>query len=66
MSQTDIGKALLKYRMKRRWTLQQLSNVTGVSVSALWYAENGKVNPHELTKARITDALPDLKWEDAA
>ena len=60
MGNIEFGKRLKAYRLRRKWTLAQMSAVTGIAISALWAIERGKVTPQELTVARIQDALPDL------
>lgn len=62
---TNFGKSLHEYRMKKDWTLRQLSFITGVSISALQCAEKGTVKKSaDRTRNRIKNTLPDFRWEN--
>ncbi len=56
----DIGKRLKNYRLEREWSLAKLSQVTRISVSALWYIEQGENTPSDLTMFKLDKALPGL------
>ena len=58
--ENGFGERLKAYRLDRLWTLHQMATVTGLSISGLQSIENGKVQPHDLTVAKILKALPDL------
>jgi transcriptional regulator with XRE-family HTH domain len=55
--QNTIGEQIKEYRLKRLWTLRQMSEATGVPIPTLQKIEKGKVRPHELTIRKITQAL---------
>lgn len=59
----DFGRALKEYRIAKRLTLRELSDRTGYPVGTLSRIENQKVKPHDLTKAKIQDALSDFRPE---
>lgn len=50
--------------MFRIWTQQKLANVAGLTPGAVSKIENEQVEPHDLTKAKIIDALPDFTTFD--
>ena len=52
--------ALKAYRLNNLWTIQEVADVTKVSISTLSDIENGKRSPSDLTRAKILRALPDL------
>jgi transcriptional regulator with XRE-family HTH domain len=52
--------ALKAYRMKREWTLEQMSRATKLHPSTIHKLENGVTTPRELTLARLERMLPDL------
>ncbi len=53
-----FGEALKNYRMEKGWTLRQVSALTGYPMATLSRIENHKVEPYDLTKAKIRKALP--------
>ena len=55
----EFADRLKRARMRRCWTLKQMSAVTGLSISGLSELERGLKNPHDLTVARLHKALPD-------
>jgi transcriptional regulator with XRE-family HTH domain len=57
---SEIGKLLKKYRLEREWSLDQLSKITRISTSALWYIEQGEKQPNDLTKHKLEKSLPGL------
>ncbi len=52
-----IGNNIRKLRQKKEMRLQDLSKITGISISFLSNTERGKVNPSIDTLAKISDAL---------
>lgn len=61
-----FGRKLKEYRLRKGWTLRQLSGVTGYPTATLSRIENGRVEPHELTMANIIRALPNVLEEQLA
>ncbi len=53
-----FGEALKRYRLEKGWTLRQVSALTGYPTATLSRIEIGRVEPHDLTKAKIRKALP--------
>ncbi|WP_051661014.1 XRE family transcriptional regulator [Bosea sp. 117] len=65
----DIVRALSEYRLRRRMTLQDVANLTGVSVGTLSKLENDKATPSFGTLTRIMrhiDLSADLPLRPAA
>jgi transcriptional regulator with XRE-family HTH domain len=62
MENKTFGQKLKAYRMKRHWTLRQMSAITGVRIATLSKIERGDTQPFDLTQAKIKDALPG--WEE--
>jgi predicted transcriptional regulator len=58
-TKNGIGKRVKTYRLEREWSLAQMSKVTRIAASALWYIENGS-KPSDLTIHKLTKALPGL------
>lgn len=54
---TAIGLRVKQERQSRRWTLDQLAQVSGVSRRALVNVEQGTANPSVGTLLRLSDAL---------
>ncbi len=54
----SFGQALKNYRLDKGWTLRQLSALTGYPTATLSRIELCRVEPHDLTKAKIRRALP--------
>ncbi len=50
-----IGSKVKTARLKRRMTLQEVSNATGHHITAISFLENGKSNMHILTLKAIAD-----------
>lgn len=61
-----IGERLKEYRMAHLWTLEQMSNMSDVSIGALHKIESDAVDPHDLTLAKLKKAFPDLQIDDPA
>jgi transcriptional regulator with XRE-family HTH domain len=59
MNDMNFGKRLKAYRLEREWSLTQLSKVTRIAASALWYIEQGR-EPGDLTMHKLAKALPGL------
>jgi len=55
-----LGVRLREYRVSREWTLEHLSRLTGVSVTALSCIERGFQNPSPLTAQKLKRTLPGL------
>lgn len=53
----EMGAKVKKARKAKGITLQQMSNLTGIDLSNLWFVENGTRNPHILTLKSIADIL---------
>jgi transcriptional regulator with XRE-family HTH domain len=53
----DVGRALSDYRQRNNLTLQDIANMTGVSVGTLSKLENDKATPSFRTLTRIMDVL---------
>jgi len=60
-----LGSRLRKYRLEREWSLTRLSQVTRIAASALWYMEQGKRKPSDVSLYKIKKALPGLIEEIA-
>lgn len=53
----EMGAKVKKARKAKGMTLQQMSSLTGIDLSNLWFVESGKRNPHILTLKGIADVL---------
>lgn len=49
--------------MKRRWTLDKISLIIGISKGTAWNLENSSNRPQDLTLAKLYDAFPELEGE---
>ena len=61
-----IGNRLKKYRVARMWTWEQLGAACGLTGPAVWKIAHEKVQPNELTIAKLRRALPGLLDDEAA
>lgn len=52
-----VGKRIAELREKRGLTLSQLAKLVGMSKSALWAVEQGRVSPTISTLWKIANAL---------
>lgn len=59
-TQNSFRSLLKRFRMDKGWSLEKLSEKTGVSTKALWSIEHGKSQPFELTIFRIRRTLPEF------
>lgn len=59
-----IGPKLKKFRLSKRWTFQQVANLSGLDASTIWNIENSKRKPHELTVAKLEAAFPGIFEEE--
>jgi transcriptional regulator with XRE-family HTH domain len=46
-----------KARKANKMTLQQLSDLSGINISNLWFLENGQRNAHIISLKSIADVL---------
>jgi len=46
------------YRLKQGWTLRQMSELTGLSISTLWRIETGKMKPSARARIALAARLP--------
>ena len=53
----NIGEKLKKARLSRQLTVESLSNLSGVSMSAIFGIEEGRQIPRELTVEKIMSAI---------
>jgi transcriptional regulator with XRE-family HTH domain len=53
----EMGSKIKVARIANRLSYPQLSRLTGLSVPALWFIENGRRNPHILTLKVIAEVL---------
>lgn len=60
LASDDLAAQLKRYRLKRLWTYQQLSNATGLPLSTLYGIINKKRRANELTKEMLGKKLPGL------
>lgn len=56
----DLARRLKRYRLDRKWTLQKMADLTGITLQAIWRLENGLVRPHERTFVALRENLPGL------
>jgi transcriptional regulator with XRE-family HTH domain len=53
----QMGARITKARKTNKMTLQQLSDLSGINISNLWFLENGQRNAHILSLKSIADVL---------
>jgi transcriptional regulator with XRE-family HTH domain len=53
----EMGKKVKAARLANKVSLPQLSLMTGIDMSNLWFLENGRRNAHILTLKSIAEAL---------
>jgi transcriptional regulator with XRE-family HTH domain len=61
LDKSTFSDKLKQYRLRQRWTQEQMATITGLTKSAICKLENGDSNPTDLTIAKIIHALPDFE-----
>ncbi len=56
--QTKPKSKLKALRLKKLWTLEQMSAASGLAISTIAELENGRRKPTELTLAKLQAAFP--------
>jgi transcriptional regulator with XRE-family HTH domain len=60
MDRDKLAREFKAVRMKRRWTLEKIALVVGISKGTAWNLENTSKRPHDLTLAKVFDVFPEL------
>ena len=53
----EMGKKIKALRKSKRITLEEMSKLSSIDMSNLWFVENGRRNAHILTLKNIADVL---------
>ncbi len=61
MDRVELSRRFKALRMKRRWTLDKIALIIGISKGTAWNLEHTSKRPQDLTLARLYDSFPELE-----
>jgi transcriptional regulator with XRE-family HTH domain len=60
MDREKLAREFKALRLKRRWTLDKIALIIGISKGTAWNLEMTSKRPHDLTLAKVYDTFPEL------